>query len=190
MNTTPNELAARPRVSGILLRVFVWGVGFGVGAAIVLVAWIHYEDTPKRWNTRALIVKNAKAEAFVQMDNQLKESSNGTIFTVDVENSTESDVNLDQGVRLMQANKGTGALHSSLLKLDGSYFIPAHHVVSVSLDNADLCAADTNNRECFNRYFGDQQSIVIFDDALKYEVEIPIPGFTEPKSTNALPKQQ
>jgi hypothetical protein len=73
------------------------------------------------------------------------------------------------------------ALHSSLLTLDGEYFIPAHHVVSIRISNDDLCAVKVEPQSCFDRYFKDQRDIVIFDQTRKYEIRVPIPTFTAPE---------
>jgi hypothetical protein len=82
----------------------------------------------------------------------------------------------------MQIEKSTGALHGSQLKLDREYFLPAHHVVSVSLDNDNLCVAKLDPQNCFDAYFKKDSEIVIFDETSKYEIHIPIPTFTPPKN--------
>jgi hypothetical protein len=87
----------------------------------------------------------------------------------------------------MQAAKRTGALHGSFLKPDKDYFIPAHHITSINLDNAaeNLCGGDTAvETTCFNNYFADDAEIVVFDDAQKYEIHIPIPALTLPNNQN------
>jgi len=86
----------------------------------------------------------------------------------------------------MEATKGTGALHGSLLKLDKEYFLPAKHVVSIAFSNANLCAAQEDPQICFNSYFKDQAEIVIFDTTRKFEIRIPMPAFTAPKSPSGL----
>jgi hypothetical protein len=81
--------------------------------------------------------------------------------------------------------KGTGALDSSLLKLRKEYFLPAHHVVSISLDAADLCAAHATGKACFDAYFHNQSDIVIFDEGPKYEIRAAVPAFTPPHPSTA-----
>lgn len=76
---------------------------------LVLLCVYFYTQRPKGSDTRALRVKNAKAEALSLMDEQLAEKSIGTIFTVDLENTTGADITLPQTLRVMQATKGTGA---------------------------------------------------------------------------------
>ena len=92
----------------------------------------------------------------------------------------------------MQTDRQTGALHGSLLKLDKEYFIPAGHVVSVVLENDDLCVAKEEPQTCFDAYFKDQSEIVIFDEATKYEIRVAIPTFTAPKNGSGpvLPRRQ
>ena len=165
-----------------IVRSSAWGVGCGLGISLVLLSVYFYTQRPKHWDTHALRVKSAKAEALSLMDEHLAEKSTGTIFTVDLENTTGIDITLPQTLTVMQATKGTGALHGSLLKLDKEYFIPAHHVVSMTLENDDLCAAKVEPQSCFDSYFNDQGQIVIFDETRKYEIRIPIPAFTAPKS--------
>ena len=67
---------------------------------------------------------------------------------------------------------------------DKEYFVPAHHVVTITLENVELCAAKVEPQTCFNNYFKDQSQIYIFDDIHKYEARIPIPAFTAPKGEN------
>lgn len=153
-------------VACVVVRLFLHGAPEGLGV----------------WDARAIRVRNAKAGAFSLMDEKLAEKSTGTIFTVDLENTTGADISLPQALTVMQTTKGTGALHGSLLKLDEEYFLPAYHVVSITLENDDLCAPRVDPRTCFYSYFKDQAEIVIFDDAPKYEIRIPLPASTAPKS--------
>ena len=166
----------------LAIRAVVGGFGFGVGAALVLLVVVWYSERPKSWRTDALRVKQVVAGSFVAIGENLEEKSSGTIFTIDLENTTDGDITLSQTLTVMQSAKETGALHGSLLKPGRDYyFIPAHHVVSVSLENDDLCAGNTDPQECFDSYFKDQSAIVVFDDAHKYEVRIAVPAFTPPK---------
>jgi hypothetical protein len=121
------------------------------------------------------------------MDEKLEEKSTGIMFTVGLENTTGEDITLPKTLRVMQATKATGVLHGSLLKLDKEYFLPAYHVVSIKLDNDELCAANADGKTCFNRYFKDEAQIVIFDETRKYEIRIPIPVFTTPKGGSGSP---
>jgi hypothetical protein len=115
-------------------------------------------------------------EPISNLDENLKPKSQGDIFTVDIENTTGSDVTLPVALTVMQASKGTGALHGSFLRPDKDYFIPAHHVRSISLDNAaeNLCAGNADERTCFTNYFASDAESVVFDDAQNIEIHIPI----------------
>jgi hypothetical protein len=169
----------------LAVRALAGGFGLGVGIAVVFVIVYSYSTRPRGWRTDALGVKKVIAEGMFAMDENLEEKSTGTTFTVDVENTTDADITLPQSLTVMQAAKGTGALHGSLLKLSKEYFIPAHHVVSISLDNSDLCAAHVDGKQCFDTYFKDQSEIVLFVEGPKYEIRIAVPPFTPPRPTGA-----
>jgi hypothetical protein len=171
----------------LIIGALAWGVGCGLAISLVLLSVNSYTQRPKGWDTRPLRVKNVKAEGLFLMDEKLAEKSTGTMFTVDLENTTGADITLPQTLTVMQATKATGVLHGSLLKLDKEYFLPAYHVVSITLDNDDLCAAKADPQTCFNSYFKDEAQIVIFDETRKYEIRIPIPAFTPPKSGSGPP---
>jgi hypothetical protein len=170
------------------IRAIAGGFGFGVGAAVVVLIFVWYSERPKSWDTSALRVKGVRAEGLFLMGEKLEEKSTGTMFTVDLENATGADLTLPQTLTVMQTAKGTGALHGSLLKLDKDYFLPGHHVVSVVLQNDDLCAAKVEAQTCFDSYFKDQSEIVVFDELHKYEVHIGVPSLTPPRpSSNSVP---
>jgi hypothetical protein len=186
MDSKPSEsLAPVSPWKHLILRPLAWGVGCGLAISLVMLAMYFYMQRPKGWDTRALRVRNAEAGAASLLDEQLAEKSTGTIFTVDLENTTGADITLPQTLTVMQSTKGTGSLHGSLLTLDKEYFLPAHHTVSIWLENNDLCAAKEDPRSCFDRYFKDQGEIVIFDTMRKYEIRIPMPAFTAPRAEAA-----
>ena len=168
----------------LIVRALAWGIGCGVGIATLLLAVYFYMQRPKDWDTSALRVKNVRAEGIDRLDEGLAQTSVGTFFSVDLENTTAADITLSQNLTIMQTTKGTEALHGSLLKLHKEYFVPAHHVVTIMLENDELCAAKVEPQTCFNNYFKDQSQIYIFDDIHKYEVRIPIPAFTAPEGEN------
>jgi len=164
----------------IIIRAIAWGAGFGLAVSLLGLCVYLYMQGPKSWNTHALQVKRARAEGLSLVDAQLTEKSTGVTLAADVENTTSADITLPQNPKIMQTNKGTEALHGSLLKLSSDYFLPAHHTGTITLDNDDLCAADVQPQSCFDRYFQDQSEIVIFDETHRYEIRIPIPTLTAP----------
>ena len=164
------------------IRALTWGAGCGLVLSLVLLSVYFYTQRPKGWDTQALRVKNTKAEALFRMDERLQETSSGVIFTVDLENATAADITLPSTLTIMQARKGSGALHGSLLKLDREHFIPAHHVVSITLENDDLCAAKADPQSCYDSYFKDEGEIVIFEKTHRYEVHISVPALTPPRN--------
>jgi len=165
----------------LAIRALAGGLGCGVGIAVVVLIVDVYWSAPKGWNTDVLRVKKVIAGPFFEWGENSEEKSTGTIFTVDLENTTDADINLPQSLTVMQAAKDTGALHGSLLKLGKEYFIPAHHVVSITLENSDLCAAKVDPQVCFDSYFKDQSEIVVFDETHKTEIRIRMPSLTPPK---------
>lgn len=163
------------------LKAFGWGAGCGLVLAIAIAGLIFYEQRPKAWNTQALRVKAAKAQSLSRLNEKFEEVSSGITFSVDVENATRSDLTLSSAVNVMGQTRASHALHGSFLKLPKDYFLPAGHVTSISLDSDDLCAANHPPQECFDSYFGEDEFIVVFDEARKYELLIPVPPLTLPR---------
>jgi hypothetical protein len=189
MSPELDESASIPRWRSYLLRTFLWGLGFGVGSVLALSAVYYYTNRPKGWDSTALRVKHVRSEELDNMDKvngQWEETTTGIMFTADVENTTGTDITIPKTLNIMQAAK-TGALHGSLLALDRDFFLPAHHVVSVILQNSDLCAAKVGGKFCFDNNFKDEGELVIFDDAPKYEIRIPITAsdFVLSRSSNS-----
>ena len=68
------------------------GVLFAVTLIAVGVLW--YSSRPKLWDAQALRVKRAKAEGLSRLNEKFDEVSSGVTFSVDVENTTATDVTL------------------------------------------------------------------------------------------------
>jgi hypothetical protein len=178
-----------PRLKSIIIRTFVWGFGFGVGVGLIVLAVMFYFDRPKGWDTKSLRESSVKAgslskldhdPAFKQTDEEhLTTISAGSIFTVDLQNTTGKDITLPASVTIMQMAKGTRALHISFLKLSKDYFLPARHTVTITLENDSECTPTVNVEDCFNSCFKDDSAIVLFDQNQKYEIDIPIPPLTQ-----------
>ena len=177
-----------PRVKRIVVRTLVWGFGFGVGIGLIVLAIMFYLERPKGWDTKSLRESSVKAGALSKLDRdpELKQTveehwtttSTGSIFTVDIQNTTGKDITLPASLTIMQTAKGTGALHGSFLKLSKNYFLPAHHTVTITLENDGESSPTVKVEECFNSYFKDESDIVLFDQSQKYEIRIPIPPLT------------
>jgi hypothetical protein len=163
---------------GTVVRCAAWGVGFGIGAGLVFVAFAIYTGRPKGWDDKSLRASNVKAGALAKLDEQWTATSTGSIFTVDLQNTTWKDITLPTSVTIMETAKGTGALNGSLLKLSHDYFLPARHTVTITLENDGECSPTDKAEECFNSYFKDERDIVLFDQSQKYEISIPIPPLT------------
>jgi hypothetical protein len=163
------------RATGVAARVTLALVGVGLS-----IYW--YSSRPKAWDTHALIVRHAKAEGLSRLNDKFDEISSGSTFTVDVENTTGADISLPQTLTIMGQTRASHALHGSFLKLAREYFLPARHVTTISLEVDDQRAANDPPQSCFDRYFKEDEDIVIFDDAQKYEILIPVPPLTLPSS--------
>ena len=81
----------------LLVRTLALGVGIGIGSSLVLVSVRFYAHQPKGWDTHSLRVKHVKAEALTLVGDDLSDKSTGTIFTVDLENTTGTDVKIPRG---------------------------------------------------------------------------------------------
>jgi hypothetical protein len=169
----------------LLIRSFAWGVGCGLIMVVAVGGIVLYEQRPKAWDTKSLRVKQAKAEGLSRLNDKFDEISSGITFSVDVENTTANDVTLPRSLTTMSQTRGSHSLHGSFQKLGADYFLPAGHVVTISLDSDDVCAAKESPQECFRSYFKDEESIVVFDEAHKYEIVIPVPALTLPSGQTA-----
>ena len=175
---TGKERAPRPWWVRFVLRSAVGGAACGLAFAAMLAVFLIYSDRPASWNRDALRVIQTQAQPLSRLDDKFSELSSGFVFTVDVENTTKRDITLPQALTVMGQSRGSRALHGSFLKLDRDYFLPARHVVSLSLESDQLCAAKYDPKKCFDSYFKDDDEIVIFDNSAKYELHIPIPSLT------------
>jgi hypothetical protein len=166
----------------LFIRTFAWGAGCGLVLIVGATAIFFYSQRPKAWDTHRLVVRHAKAEGLSRMNEKFDEVSSGITFSADVENTTAADVTLPASLTLMGQTRGSHSLHGSLLKLGSDYFLPAHHVTTISLDSSELCAANDPPQQCFDSYFKDDEDLVLFDESHKYEILIPVPALTLPKS--------
>jgi hypothetical protein len=164
----------------LLIRAFAGGAGCGLVLVIAFAAILFYEQRPKAWDSTALRVKSAKAEGLSRLNDKFDEISSGITFSVDVENTTAADVTLPRTLTTMSQTRGSHSLHGSFLKLASDYFLPSRHVTTISLDSDDLCAANYPPQRCFDSYFKDNENLVIFEEAHKYEILIPVPALTLP----------
>lgn len=104
--------------------------------------------------------------------------SSGVKFEVDIQNVTASDITIPADLKVLSQTRETHALKETVLRLEGTYFIPARHTVSVSLSTSGWCAADWDSRQCFNAYFGQADALDIFDGRSRYEMVVPMPVLT------------
>ena len=166
----------------LILQGTSWGVGFGVGAAVIVAIIVYFSNRPKQWDTKALVARNVKAITAQPIDAAGRGNGIAVIFTFDLENNTGDDFTLPEALTVMEIDKKTGALAPSLLKHRESNFLPAHHITSVALNSDTICNqgetgnfTDKESLACFNMHFNRKAGLVIFDDASKYEISIPVP---------------
>jgi hypothetical protein len=170
-----------------LLKIAAAAAGITLALCVATAGVFWYVARPKPqkpWNTQALRVTEVKAEPISRLDEKFRETSSGVFFTVDIENTTGSDLALPRTLTAMQEKKPSHAVHESFLKLDKDYFLPANHVAVISLSADDLCAANFDPQKCFDNYFKEEQTIILFDSENRYELRIPIPALTIPPYTN------
>ena len=157
--------------------------------ALAICALYFYTQRPKEWDKKSVRTANVKAQPISRLNDKFQDIGSGITFTVDLENTTNNDITIQQGVNVLQEQRGSHALHGSFVKLDHDVFLPSHHVVSLFLGSSDLCAAKYDPKECFNSYFQDYDNIVLLDNIQKLEIRIPIPKLTIPSGqTVELPK--
>lgn len=174
----------------LVVRALPWGFACGLGILFVLrcvsLYTLHTQHpSPEHWDTDAFRVKNINARPLYQLDEHLVDKSSGTIFAIGLENTTGIDITLTPTIAIMR--EGRGALHSSQITLGRKYFVPAHHVVSITLVHDDFCSAEEELQTCFDRYFKDASEIFIFDETRKYRIRVPIPA--APKSGSIIMNQ-
>ena len=147
---------------------------------------LHWDDSSGPNASKVLPAVKFDPSTAVGLDDKpiplnIEGQSSGISFSVDLQNTTDADVTVSKNVIIMQATRGTHTLHDSLLSLEGDYFVPAGHTVSVTLKNSALCATNEEAHQCFDAFFKDDDEIVLFDQAQKYEIHIAIPPIRIPK---------
>lgn len=176
--TSPIPKPAPSPWKRIVVRSLIGGAACGLVLALVVIGSYWYTERPKAWNSKAVRTTNVKAQPLDRVNDKFEEVHSGITFMVALENTTSEDITIPQSVRIEQEEKSSHALHGSFLRLDHDVFLPSRHVVSVFLDNSDLCAAKYEPQSCFNSYFQDFDNIVLFDSIQKIEIRIPIPKLT------------
>ena len=173
----------------VIAKWLAGGLGAGLGAASVLLVVSAYRaDGHSGWNRDAVRPVATQVQWVKWADDQFQRSSSGVAFNVDLRNATHKDITISQDIVVMQAAKGTHALHDSVLRPIKDYWIPAGHTVSITLDNLDLCAPDGDQQPCFDGYFKDDDEILLMDRSGKYEIHIPITQLRVP-GTGVSPSQ-
>lgn len=178
--SSPNILPSPPRWQRVIVRALLGGAACGLVLTMGIASLYFYTQRPKGWNKTGIRAVNVKAEPITKLNDQLKDTSSGVFFSVDLENTTDEDITVPKSVTILQESKTSHALHGSFLEVSKDIFIPARHVVSGSLDAAGLCAPNYDPQTCFNSYFQDDDYIVLLDSQAKYEIRIPIPVLTLP----------
>jgi hypothetical protein len=171
-------------VKATLLKIAAAAGGVTLALCIAAACVLWYASRPKPpepWDTSAIRISAIKAVPLDKLNANLKQTDSGIDFTFDAANTTGLDLTLPKDTTVMQETKSSHALHDSFLKLDRDYFIPAHHAVTISLGNAELCAPNFDPRGCFHAYFEEDQEIVLFDHQNRREIHITMPALTIPE---------
>jgi hypothetical protein len=178
------------RATLLKIAAVAGGITLALCIAAACVLWYASRPKPpKPWDTSAVRISATKAVPLDKLNENLKQTGTGIVFTFDAENTTGLDLTLPKDTTVTQETKSSHALHDSFLKLDRNYFIPAHHAVTISLGNSELCAPNFDPRGCFHAYFEDDQEIVLFDHANRHEIHITMPAFTIPEFQEWKPEQ-
>jgi hypothetical protein len=141
---------------------------------------VHSAAGPKPWDSHAI------EATFEGVQVQEIDPTHATIgFLYDLDNRTNSDFQLASGpsVVIMKRLKADGSLSSEAqARLGSAAFIPTNNRTRISLKMTDTFAwpakqdanADESFRDFVARETSGVQGFVIFDQASRYQIELPI----------------
>jgi hypothetical protein len=175
----PEGDKAIPPWKRIAIRAAIGGAVFGVVVVIGSAIAMYVASQPKEWNDRALKVVHSEGHPLVKLGRDYQEESSGIAFDVDVQNTTPTDVTIAQNVDVLSQARGTNVLKKTAFVLEKTYFIPAHHTVSITLTESRSCGPKAPPRECYNSYFLEADTLVIFDVPTRLKIDIPKPKLVE-----------
>jgi hypothetical protein len=172
-------------------RLFVRAAGFAVGTVIALALIIGgfswYRNRPNPWTERAL------SATFTGMSfkTQPSETSYLIEFYYDIQNNTDSTYRLRPDSLVLMARSSTGSLtkewgnyQTSDATLAGPAFIPAHAKAGVTLRTAyqypnEFTAVEKDDAKkvskSVSRRLAELTGIVIFDEVLRYRIDLDAP---------------
>ena len=172
----------------IAVRAAVGGAALGVVVVIGAAVAIYIANRPKEWNDQALKVVRSEGHPLTKLNRDFNEESSGIAFDVDVQNTTATDITIAQNVDVLSQARGTHALKRTSFVLEQTYFIPARHTVSVSLTESGSCGPKAPPRECYNSYFLEADTLVIFDVPARLKINIPKPKLIEDSPRLEVPR--
>jgi hypothetical protein len=187
----PRQMAEwkRPLLIGV-----GWGLGTAVGLVVLVGGFLWYQSRPKPpkpWNTAALAIK--EPPRFQSADHEHLE------FTYSIQNTTNSDYQIvsDEMVKVVARYKdGTLStpLSTQVRHLELPVFIPANQkselTFSVALSGIPerkLSESDEQYQERLRAYcedhLGSVANFVLFDEANRYEIDLPRWLIEKPKKS-------
>ena len=184
------ELTAGERM---VIRALVGGMSLGMVLLCGIAVFYLYQTRPRGWDatgiravqqdTTAIDLSAALPAAAGQaLSPAAQPGSAGKaemrvatgIIHADLANTTTHDATLSRSVPVMEGQSGTRILRNSKLMLDRDYFLPAGHIVSVTM-SADLsCPGSVTPEICIESYLHSVDEIVLFDRGDRDEVHIPL----------------
>jgi hypothetical protein len=167
----------------IAIRAAIGGATFGVvivtGAAVAEYVANHSNE----WNDLALRVVRSEAHPLMKLNRDFGDESSGIAIDVDLQNTTPTDITVARNVDVLAQVRNTHVLKRTSFVLAEAYFIPAHHTVSVSLTASGSCGPKAPPRECYDSYFLEADSLVIFNVASRFKINILKPKLIEDSPT-------
>lgn len=176
----------------VLLKVFGFGAGFGIGVALLIATFTWWSARPRGWNARAVTAKASGVTFIDKLDDNLQ-----VRFRYSLTNNTNVEYVLPSPegdaafMRVLPDSKSLDRLYS--FAWDSSLRIPPKQSVVVTFDTVwafgshkpKTSAPDANGfafelepRDTFDTRFvqdrlKDIDGFVFFDYGAKYKVELP-----------------
>ncbi len=162
----------------------------GLVTLAVIIAMVIKSRTAG-WDTKSVSVVWSEAHESMTLENDYLKHD-GFSLQYALQNNTDHDITIPQGVTIMQQLTKGGVLveYSNVAKLHASTFLPAHQRAQLSValqwDCTDFSGKTPISKEeapeaCYARCFADSDGLVLFDHGNHLEVSLPKPIFSQPK---------
>jgi hypothetical protein len=182
--STPAIATEPPKKEFNWKRLFIKAVGFGAGVALMLAVlagvgiwYMKRAEQPRQWNSKAITATFSKLE----FGNVGKQDAAG-IFSYVLENNTDYDYRLPDNVIRMRHSMTSNSLEKIDMLVEDKIFIPPHQRVAITFvqqfnSKDELKPADLNDEkklaEFASRQVKDVDRLVLFDESMRYEIDLP-----------------